>query len=243
MAFVHGKSACVIVDAYDLSAYFNDVSWSQEVSADETTGFGSSDKTYIVGLGDGKISASGLFDGTATVGSDARMDAALGASTDSLLLTGPSGNSLGARVKIAAGVATNYEVSEKVTDVVETKAEFQADGGIDSGIILAAARSVATATTTNETSQDNAASTANGGVAHLHVTANATSSTTIVKVQHSSNNSTWVDLVTFTTVATTVLTSERVAVAAGTTVNRYIRATSTTAGTGAVVYTVAFARR
>jgi len=49
--------------------------------------------------------------------------------------------------------------------------------------------------------------------------------------------------VTFATVATTVLTAERVLVAAGTTVNRYLRATSTTSGTGAVVYTVAFARR
>lgn len=243
MTFVHGKNACVVVDAYDLSAYFNDVSWSQELSADETTAFGSGDKTYIPGIGDGKISASGMFDGTATVGVDARMDAALGASSDSILLTAPGGNVIGYRAKLAAGVATSYEVSEKVTDVVEVKAEFQADGGIDSGIILAAAKSVATATTTNETSQDNAASTANGGIAQLHVTANAHDSTTDVKVQHSANNSAWVDLATFTQVATTVKTSERVTVAAGATVNRYLRATSTTAGTGAVVYTVAFARR
>lgn len=243
MAFVHGKNACVLVGASDLSAYFNDVSWSQELSADETTAFGSGDKTYIVGIGDGKISASGLFDGTVVVGSDVVLEAALSAASDSVLLTAPSGNVLGARVKLAAGIETTYEVSEKVTDVVETKAEFQANGGVDGGIILAAARSVATATTTNETSQDNAASSANGGVAQLHVTANATSSTTIVKVQHSSNNSTWVDLATFATVATTVTTAERVTVAAGTTVSRYLRATSTTAGTGAVVYTVAFARR
>ncbi len=243
MAFIHGKSAAIVLDAFDLSAYFNDVSWSQEISADETTPFGSSDKTFIVGIGEGKVSAGGVLDNTAISGAEVRLTTTLKAVTNPLLLTLPAGNTIGYRAFMGAGVETTFEVSEKVTDVVETKAEFQVTDGVDRGIILAAAKSVATATTTNEASQDNAASTANGGVAQLHVTANATSGTTIVKVQHSANNSTWADLVTFSTVATTVKSSERVEVAAATTVNRYLRATSTTSGTGAVVYTVAFARR
>lgn len=241
---VHGKNTLVMIDENDLSAYFNDVGWSADIDAAETTTFSSGGaKTYIAGLGDGKISASGIFDGTAVTGSDARLAAAFANTDNSVLLTSPQGSVLGAQCKLAAGLSTTYEVASKVSDVVETKAEFQANGGVDSGQILAAARSVATATTTNETSVDRGASTANGGVAQLHVTANAANDATVIKVQHSANNSTWADLATFASVPTTDTLAERVVVAAGTTVNRYLRATSTTAGTGAVVYTVAFARR
>jgi hypothetical protein len=243
MAFIHGKGTAVLVGAFDLTAYFNDATTSAEVSADETTSFGFNDKTYIAGLGDGKISAAGMFDTTATVGADVVLAAALGSSAPSNVLIAHAGLAVGNRCSVAAGLETNYEISEKVSEVAAVKADFQGTGGMDAGVVLAAAKSVATATTTNEASVDNAASSANGGTGWLHVTTNGTSSTTIVKVQHSANDSTWADLVTFATVATTVTKAERVLVAEGTTVNRYVRAISTTAGTGAVVYTVAFARR
>ena len=166
---VHGKNTLVMIDENDLSTYFNDVGWSADIDAAETTTFSSGGaKTYIAGLGDGKISASGIFDGTAVTGSDARLAAAFANTDNSVLLTSPQGSVLGAQCKLAAGLSTTYEVASKVSDVVETKAEFQANGGVDSGQILAAARSVATATTTNETSVDRGASTANGGVAQLH---------------------------------------------------------------------------
>jgi hypothetical protein len=97
--------------------------------------------------------------------------------------------------------------------------------------------------TGNGTSRDNGASTSDGGVAQLHVTANTMNNNTVFKVQHSADNSTWADLATFTTVATTVTTSERVTVAAGTTVNRYLRATHTASGTGSITFITAFARR
>ena len=243
MGFVHGKNTAVLAGNFDLTAYFNDVTTSAEVSADETTAFGNGDKTYIVGIGDGKISASGLFDTTAVLGADVVLAAALGSATPTNLLVAHSGLTVGNRCSLAAGLETSYEIAEKVTDVATVKADFQGSGGVDAGVVLAAAKSVATATTTNEASVDNAASSANGGTGWVHVTANAHNAGTVVKVQHSADDSTWVDLVTFATVATTVLTAERVLVAAGTTVNRYLRATSTTSGTGAVVYTVAFARR
>lgn len=244
MAFVHGKNVAVLVGVYDLSTMLTSANYSAELSAEETTTFGTGGaKTYIPGLGDAKISAEGLFDTTALSGSDAVLTAALASGADTNICIAMSGLVLGGRVKIGAGLETSYEVTPKVSDVVSLKAEFQGDGGIEGGIILAAAKSVATATTTNETGQDNSAASTNGGVGQIHITSNAQSSTTAVKVQHSTDNSTWADLATFATVAAGTKATERVAVAAGTTVNRYLRATSTTAGTGAVVYTVAFARR
>jgi hypothetical protein len=61
-----------------------------------------------------------------------------------------------------------------------------------------------------------------------------------VKVQHSANNSTWADLVTFATV--TAVGAEHAVVAPATTVNRYLRATWSGTFTSAT-FAVAFARR
>jgi hypothetical protein len=84
------------------------------------------------------------------------------------------------------------------------------------------------------TSVDNAASSANGGRGNLHVTA-ATGSGT-VKVQHSTDNAVWADLVTFT--AATGATSETKEVTG--TVNRYLRANHAP-GTS-ITYVLGFAR-
>ena len=65
MAFKHGKNTGVLVDAANLTAFFNDASASQDVETAETTTFGNSAKTYIIGLADGTMSLSGMFDGDA----------------------------------------------------------------------------------------------------------------------------------------------------------------------------------
>ena len=125
---------------------------------------------------------------------------------------------------------------------MSTSYSGQADGVIDAGWSLAANKSVAAKTT--GTSTDNAAASTNGGIGQLHVNANTWNAAANAKIQHSSDNVTFVDLVTFATVATTVKTSERIEVAAGTTVNRYLRAVITlTAGAGAITYQITFARR
>ena len=86
-----------------------------------------------------------------------------------------------------------------------------------------------------------AASTANGGVAHLHITANSNSGTTVAKVQGSANNSTWADLVTFTTVAIGTTATQRSIVSGS--VPRYLRALVTPAGAGSLTVSIAFSRR
>jgi hypothetical protein len=241
MAFVHGKSAQVLHNEYDLSAYFNDLSASRSVETAETTAFGSSAKTYIVGLSDGTISLSGMFDGAAGA-VDAEMTDILGSNSGAVITISTAASlALGTRVISATGKLTSYEVSAPVGDVVAANAEFQADSGLGNGISLHAL-SAETATGTSS-SHDNSASTANGGFGTLHVTANTMNNNTVFKVQHSSDGSTWADLVTFTTVATTVVTAERVTVAAGTTVNRYLRSSWTASGAGSITFHINFARR
>lgn len=241
--FRHGRNTVVLTDQYDLSSFFNESSSSRTVETAETTTFGSSAKSYITGLRDGTLSLSGLFDGTANA-VDQIFAAALQSATDNNVTVALEGNSVGTLVHMLASQETSYEVTSPVSDVVSVSAEFQADGGLESGRLLAPATVISTATTTNGTAVDNTTSSTNGGVAHVHVTANTRNGATTVKVQHSADNVTYADLVTFTSVGASTLTSERVAVASGTTVNRYLRAQITTAGaSGSITTTVAFARR
>lgn len=242
MAFIHGKDAAVIHGAYPLTSFLNDGSVSQDVETAETTAFGAAGgaKTYITGLRDATLSASGMFDGDASA-VDVVLSGSIGSDTLSPVLFAQSGIAAGNRCYILQGKTTSYEVSAPVGDVVSVSYDAQADGGADDAILLTALAAVTA--TGNGSSQDNSASTANGGIAQLHVTANTMNNNMVFKVQHSADNSTWADLATFTTVATTVTTSERVTVASGTTVNRYLRANYTASGTGSVTFTMAFARR
>lgn len=91
---------------------------------------------------------------------------------------------------------------------------------------------------TNSTAVDNGASTSNGGTGIISVESLA-SGTATIKVQHSADNATFADLLTFTNV--TGRTSERVS--GGTTVNRYVRIQSSTSSAFSnLVFVAQFAR-
>lgn len=86
-------------------------------------------------------------------------------------------------------------------------------------------------------SVDHGAATSFGGAAYLHLFS-VTAGTAIVKVQHSTDDSTFADLITFSTTAAG--TAERgVTAAVTTTVNRYVRANVTQ---GTAVIAVNFVR-
>lgn len=239
MGFIHGKNTGVLVGGGNLSAFFNEASASQDVETAETTAFGSSAKTYIIGLKDGTMSVSGMFDG-AQGSVDEQIEAVLGAEAASVATIAPEGLAVGKASYSCAARKTSYEVSSPVGDVVSTSLSIQADGGIDRGVLLAAGAAV---TTSGEgAGQDNSASTPNGGVAFLHVTANTRNGASTFKVQHSVDGVTYADLVTFTSVPSSTTSAERVAVTG--TVNRYLRASHAPGGsTGSVTYTMAFARK
>jgi len=243
MAFIHGKNAVVIHGVFDLSDFLNDASASNSVETAETTTFGVSGgaKTYITGLREGTASASGLFDGAASA-VDVVLQGSIGSETLAPVTICPNGTTLGERVQTLQAKTTAYEVSSPVGDVVSVSYTAQADGGLDHGVSLATLASISAST--NHTSVDNGAATSDGGVGQIHVTENTRNSSTVLKVQHSSDNSTFADLITFSSLGSTTTASERIVVADGTTVNRYVRAISTlSAGTGALTYHISFSRR
>lgn len=236
---VHGKGLSVLVSEYDLSAYLNSVDTSLVAETAETTTFGSSAKSYIVGQRDATISLGGFFDGSAGA-VDEVLSAALGASSTPVISICPQGAAtIGARALVAKGHDTSYQVTGAVGDAVSISAEFQADGDgqgpAQPGVILAdlIAR---TGTGASLTVVDNGAGTSNGLVANLHVTACAVN--TLFTIYHSADNVTFPVLVSFN--ALSAPGSQQVVVPDGTTVHRYLRLTwSGTAGSRTFAVTAA----
>ena len=238
--FRHGKSVKVYVDEFDFSSYFNDVSAATTVETAETSTFGSSAKEYIPGLMDGTVSLSGLFEGTADTGTDDYFATILGSATKQKVIVAEEGHALGYRAVMLESDTTSYEVSGAIADVVQASAEFQSTEGVEHGVILSSGSAVSA--TGNGTGVDNSASSANGGVGYVSVPANTRNGNVTIKIQHSADNSTFTDLITFTVVSSATKTSERVEVTG--TVARYLRVSYTVAGsTGSATPIVAFSRR
>lgn len=245
--FRHSKNTVVLAAQYNLSEYLTSVTTSNSVETPETTTFSSVDRSYLTGHTEGTVSFEGLYDGT-TAGIDgATTDAidkilsdALGNSTNTVITVSADGGAFGRRAVLLDAVETTYEVTSPLTDVVAISGGANANDGLEYGVWLT--YNTAFTSTTNGTAVDNATSSLRGSVANLHVTANTRSTAVTVKVQHSTDNSSWVDLTTFANVSATTLTSERKTTTG--TVNRYVRVQVTpTAGTGSITLSVAFSRR
>jgi len=101
------------------------------------------------------------------------------------------------------GNFTNYGISSPVGDIVAFSADFQSDEGIFNGTVLENATVSATG---SGTARDNGSSTANGGGAFIIVSsASGTAPTIDAKITHSADDSTYADLVTFTTATTATI--------------------------------------
>ena len=132
--FRHGKSTVFKVDnaggsLTDISNTLTDVSFPQTIETAETTSFGSSAKTYIVGLSDSSLSVSGNFDATV----DAHLAGVLGQAATLSFEYGPEGSTAGQVKYTGEALMTSYEKSGAVGDVVTYSAEFQVTGAVTRG--------------------------------------------------------------------------------------------------------------
>lgn len=222
MAFIHGKETKVYIDSTDLSSYLNTADPTRTADVGETTTFGNDNKTYIAGEKDATVSFGGFFDSTA----DSTIQGLVG-TNDKVALIGYDGVDATDKCMFGKGVTTNYGISSPVGDVVAVTFDLQASGFF-SGSILENATVTATG---NGTARDNTSSTSNGGGAFIIAeTVSGTGTPTLTaKIQHSADNVTYADLVTFT--ALTSAGAEVKEIASGTTINRYLKVVYTVSGT------------
>ena len=235
--FRHGKKTAVFLNSTNMSPYLNDATVTRDIETADTTTFGSTNRSYIVGLDDGGLSLTGMFDGTAGASDEVLAGRIL--QEDNVITVMPEGTAVGSRAILAQGDMTAYEINSPVADVVSISSTFQADGGVRQGYVLVATSGTASGTAA---SVDFGSSLTNGAVFHLHVTQNTYGSATSFKVQDSADDITFADVATFTNVAGSATTTERLIEL--TSVNRYMQAVATITGdTGSVDYAISAARR
>jgi len=130
--FAHGKSTDFAIDdtggsSRNISNTLTDVSFPQTIDTAETTAFGSSNKSYIVGLKDTTISVSGLWDATV----DGYLSGTEPASRS--FIYGPAG-STGGNVKYTGeAILTNFSTNNPVGDVVTFSIDLQVTGAVTRG--------------------------------------------------------------------------------------------------------------
>lgn len=240
MSFVSAQKSRLLLGDFSLSAYTKTVDGAVEVEMNDVTVLTSTAKEFQPGRDSATFSASGLLDvdGTANGQYDQLGDWKAATSAAEPITYGREGFALGAEVWMVGAFEASLKLGATVSGLATFDLSAEPTGPPDP-IGRSLHDLVAVSADEDGSSYDGTAATANGGVGHLHVTAYSGLTSAAVKVQHSTNNSVWSDLITFGSV--TAITSERAAVTG--TVNRYLRYSIDVTGTGSITLAVAFARR
>ena len=237
---LHGKGSVLLSAQYNLQAYLNKFNIKHDKAANESTVLGLDDRTYVPGLQGGSVTGGGVYRGAASAAdADTELRRALNSSTATVMSIGIGGFAVGRRTRSWQARVNNYSLSVNNDGLIATSFDSSANGGLDAGVSLHD-HSAAETSSTNSASVDQAAASTKGAIAHLHVIGAATGTADIL-VEHSDDDSTWATLITFTQVS--AAGSQRMEVASGVTINRYVRVKSTLATTPSFYYAVAFSRR
>jgi hypothetical protein len=148
-----------------------------------------------------------------------------------VIMTYLRGQAIGNPAACLNAKQANYDPTRAATGELTFK--VQGDGnsfGLEWGLQLTAGLRTDTSAA-NGTSLDNGAGTSYGAQAYLQATS-LTGTDVTVTIQHSTDNSTWTTLVAFTEIVTANSnlppSAQRASVSNSTTVNRYLRAITTT---------------
>lgn len=236
MAFVHSKSTRILVNEFHASAKLRSITAENSRALGDVTSFLDEGNKFIPGLRSSSMNIEGMFEDDTFL---TELRDADGVNDAMRLSAGFAGFAVGNPVVFAQGNLADHGITASVTEPVAFTVGPTPNEISDIGVSLH--DHTAETATGNGAAVDNTDATTGGGAGILHVTAaTGTTPNLAVKIQHSVDNSVWVDLITFT--AATAATSERLTVSG--TVNRYVRAIRTVSGTTpSFTYVVAFARR
>lgn len=235
MASVSSQTSRIFVGSLAWSQFTRSKNLSMDTAMLDTTTINDADMTYIPGQNSGTVALDMLLDNSGAAGSQFITLNTWKAATQVVTLCF-EGTTRGAPVWEIVADQGNFTVNSAATDVVSVSGSYNTDGVVGYGVIIDPLTAITV--DTNGTSVDNGAATSAGGIAHLHVTAFSGLTSNSVIVEHSTDNSAWSTLGTFT--LATGLTSERITVAG--TVNRYLRVRDDVTGVGSTTRIVAFAR-
>lgn len=241
MAFVHGKNTRVLINGTDFSYWLKQAQTQSSAETAETSAFGTTSKTYVVGMTNSTMSLTGMFESTLTTGWDAVVTPLLGSETLPNVAVAPEGFAIGKRVTACSGIVTAYDVQGSVGDVVTAGLSVQGSDRASRGISLRDYVSTAipaTAGTTVEAVVDGGASSSTGWAAYLFVTGVpsvlGTTSLTVQLTDSATSGSGYTSVTggAFTAVGGSITSEKKVSATNTSTLQRYVKLSSTVTGTG-----------
>lgn len=205
---LHGRYCAVLINQFDVSRYLNKMNAQRNAPELEATTFLASAREYVADFPDGTMALEGFYktDPTNLNTAEEVFRAAIGSTTKRVVTVCPElATTYGKRALLLDAVETKHMVDAPAAGLILSNADFR--GSLDHGLLLA--EKASRTSTANGTSHNNSVTTNAGAVGHLHVfEASGTSETLDSKIQHSLDDSTWLDLITFA--QATGVTSERV---------------------------------
>lgn len=235
MAFVAGRRAKVLIGEFDLSAFLNNVSAVRNADLVDVSVFGDQDREFLKTMQGASATLSGFIDTVAGASEPVLSSFLTGTSTRAVSIFWDA-DAIGSPGICGAGWEGSYENSAPVDGVQAIAANLAFTGRVDRAVSLHAL-GVETGTGVY-TAVDSGASSSNGAVANLHVTAAGASGTGTVLIQDSADNMTFATIGTFSNF--TAATSQTLEIAG--TIRRYVRANLSSAR-NTQTFAVAFGRR
>lgn len=192
-------------------------------------------------LHDGVIDFGAYFNPSSSAGAEGAHTILKGRPTTDRIVTWWHGATIGNPAASLVSKQINYDGTREQSGAFTFACQAQANGyGLDHGVMLTPFQRTDTAAT-NGTSLDQSASTSFGWAAYLHVKS-VTGTSVTVKIQDSSDNSSFSDLSGAAFTAATGGTKQRIAASSATaTVRRYVRVATTGTFSNAV-FAVNFVR-
>jgi hypothetical protein len=238
---VNGTQARAYVQSADITTDLMSIEPQPESQVQDVTTFGANitGKAYAVTLQTARLVADGYYSSDLVAGIDAILAPLQGLAVAVGLW--PAGDAAGSRgYADDDAIFTTYKAVSKVGSVVGVHMEWECNGGAALVSSVVPRTTTVGAATNTTAAVDNGAATTNGGSAFFRLFAGTgAAALTVFRVEHSPDNAAWTTLASSTLVTTG---TQRVAIAAGTTIERYTRAVVTVAAGKTAVYNVALQR-
>lgn len=132
MAFTHGKNTFVSLNAVNLSTFTKQTSFEDSTSVHDVTTYGPTRtrKSKQAGLGDGKITISGVYDDGAT-GPRLTIKPLKAAGTAVPFVFQPEGVGTGKSQSVVSVIIASYNESSSVDDMIQWTAELEMTGDLN----------------------------------------------------------------------------------------------------------------
>ena len=235
MGKLTGEHCAVFFAGFDLTGRSRQFDFNQEWDEEDMTAFQDGSHNSLPSLPKGSVNVVSFLDGAANQSHVALK--APGTRSGQVVLVGigdGAAPTVGDVMLALQAEQFRYQTPLETARAVIANWNAMGEGHQpDDGILLI---NTTITNTTNGTAHDHGAATAEGGAGYLEVVGGLATDTYAVKIQHAPDAAgspgTWADLLSFTLDAS-ARSSERVAVAAGTTVNQWLRVVATRTGAAA----------